>query len=82
MVLLNSEYRGDEHSLLFHMHVSVRFLVPQGGERPYRTLEGGRPAEQAASAACLGWHSHLLRTGRLKKKKKKEGTSGERKGDR
>lgn len=38
------------------------FLDPLGCERePYRTLEGGRPAEQAVSGACWGWHSHRLK---------------------
>lgn len=35
---------------------SVHTLDPQGALEPYRTLEGGRPAEQAASGACWGWH--------------------------
>lgn len=35
---------------------SVHTLDPQGALESYRTLEGGRPAEQAASGACWGWH--------------------------
>lgn len=49
---------------------SVHTLDPQGALESYRTLEGGRPAEQAASGACWGWHWHLLQKVKDKSRKK------------